>query len=97
VRRAARADANQVEIVKALEDMGAGVWNIKLPVDLLICWRGANYLIEVKDGKKAPSARKLTDLQTDFFASWRGPVFKVESVTDAVNLLNSLPHAALTL
>ena len=64
MRRAARADSNQAEIVDALRKVGASVQPIHtvgggVP-DLLVGFRGQNYLFEVKDGEKAPSDRRLT-------------------------------------
>lgn len=44
-------------------------------------------MIEVKDGKRPPSARKLTEAQEDFVAGWRGHWCLVTSADDAVGLL----------
>lgn len=40
MRRAARVDANQEQIVSALRGAGAYVWIIGLPVDLLVGYKG---------------------------------------------------------
>lgn len=63
--RTARRDANEVEIVKALRKLGVKVWT-DLPVDLLCFHRGRLFCVEVKDGSKPPSARKLTDREREF-------------------------------
>ena len=68
IRRAARVDANQTQIVSALRAAGAYVWIIGLPVDLLVGYKGHTFLVEVKDGPK----KRLTALQEDFFANWTG-------------------------
>jgi hypothetical protein len=68
IRRAARVDANQAEIVAALRAAGAYVWIIGLPVDLLVGYKGHTFLVEVKDGPK----KRLTALQQDFFNNWAG-------------------------
>jgi hypothetical protein len=68
MRRAARVDANQAEIVKALRDAGAYVWIIGLPVDLLVGYNNHTFLVEVKDGPR----KRLTALQQDFFDNWFG-------------------------
>ena len=68
MRRAARVDANQEAIVKALRDAGAFVWIIGLPVDLLVGHKGRTFLVEVKTTSKKP----LTALQTTFFKTWCG-------------------------
>jgi hypothetical protein len=68
IRRAARVDANQAQIVSALRAAGAYVWIIGLPVDLLVGYKGHTFLVEVKDG----SRKRLTALQQDFFDNWSG-------------------------
>ena len=68
IRRAARVDANQAQIVSALRAAGAYVWIIGLPVDLLVGHKGHTFLVEVKDG----SRKRLTALQQDFFDNWSG-------------------------
>ena len=68
IRRAARVDANQSQIISALRAAGAYVWIIGLPVDLLVGYKGHTFLVEVKDGPKKP----LTRLQQDFFGNWSG-------------------------
>jgi hypothetical protein len=68
MRRAARVDANQAQIVSALRAAGAYVWIISLPVDLLVGFNGHTFLVEVKDGPR----KRLTGLQQDFFDNWSG-------------------------
>ena len=47
--------------------------------------------MEVKDGNKVPSARKLTDAEEKFFMEWTGgPLVIVNSVEEAVVFLNKL-------
>ena len=48
MRRAARVDANQAEIVAALRQAGASVWIIGIPVDLLVGFRGMTIAVEIK-------------------------------------------------
>lgn len=94
MHRAAKADANQTEIVKALRQMGASVQHLhtlgKGCPDLLVGWRGVNILLEVKDGEKVPSKRRLTPDEQEWHERWRGQVAIVESVEDAVALLNGV-------
>lgn len=86
MRRAARTDANKAAIVAALKAAGAKVYDLRLPVDLLVHRAGKLYLIEVKDGAKVPSARKHTKLQADtIMAGW--PVITVTSVDEAIAAL----------
>ena len=68
IRRAARVDANQSQIISALRAAGAYVWIIGLPVDLLVGYKGHTFLVEIKDGPK----KHLTRLQQDFFGNWMG-------------------------
>jgi len=68
MRRAARVDSNQDQVIIALRAAGAYVWIIGLPVDLLVGYKGHTMLMEVKTGPKKP----LTALQHDFFANWTG-------------------------
>ena len=87
MRYAARVDANQQEIVKALREAGAYVWIIGLPVDLLVGFDGQTFLVEVKDGSK----KRLTKLQEDFFASWcGGGLHRIESPEDALRMICKL-------
>ena len=87
-----RTDANQGEIVKALRAVGCSVTSTSgagngLP-DLLVGFRGETVLMEVKDGAKVPSAKRLTDAEQHFVDHWRGrPVVIVESVDDALRAI----------
>ena len=82
-----RVDDNQKEIVQALEQIGCDVLEIGWPLDLLIGYRGRNWLLEIKDPAKTPSERKLTDAQVQFFNTWRGQKAKVETVDEAIAVL----------
>ena len=68
MRRAARVDSNQAQIVSVLRAAGAYVWIIGLPVDLLVGYKGHTMLVEIKDGP----GKRLTALQQAFFAKWVG-------------------------
>jgi hypothetical protein len=91
-RHIARVDANHREIVAALRQAGVLVLSLaaigKGCPDLLICVNNRLLLVEVKDGAKAPSARKLTPMEQDFAARW--PVHVVESVGQALELVAAL-------
>ena len=50
-RYAAKTDKNQQEIIDALRAIGAWVFYIGRPFDLLVGFRGRLYLIEVKNPK----------------------------------------------
>lgn len=80
-----RKDANHDEIVAALEDVGATVYPVGRPVDLLVGYRGVNYLIEVKAWRGTPEVRQIA-----FFAAWKGQVICVQSTEDALKAIGAL-------
>ena len=91
MRRAAKIDANQPEIVQAYQDAGATVEHLHAVgggcPDLLVGYQGKNYLIEVKDGSKKPSAQALTADQVRWHFQWRGQVQTANSVEAALNII----------
>jgi len=90
-RRAARVDDNQSEIVEALRNAGASVQSLaatgKGCPDLLVGYRGINLLMEVKDGNKPPSARRLTKDQVAWHGAWKAHVYIVKNKQEAIQLL----------
>lgn len=60
MRYARRVDANLDEIVAEFNAAGCAVDRTNRDWDLTVQYGGITMLIEVKDGRKAPSARKLT-------------------------------------
>lgn len=94
MKRAAKIDANQPEIVAALRKVGASVRSLaavgKGCPDLLVGFRGANYLIEVKDGEKQPSARALTKKQRTFFYTWEGHARVALDVDEALRIIGAV-------
>lgn len=94
MRRAARTDRNQPEIVAALRKRGCTVLCLhavgKGCPDLLVGHNGLNFLLEIKDGSKPPSARKLTPDEAVFFEEWRGQAVVVASVEEAIALLKTV-------
>lgn len=91
---AKRIDSNQNSIVKALRDHGATVRVVSqgdgLP-DLLVGYKGETALLEVKDGDKFPSQRKLTTAEQKFFDEWRGGILViVNSVEEALDVLHKI-------
>ena len=90
--RAAKVDANQADIVAALRKVGCDVYVASsfgqgFP-DLVVLLPGAKgqrrvMLLEVKDGDKPPSARKLTPDQVKFHAIWAGESVRVVDSVEA--------------
>jgi subtilase family serine protease len=55
------------------------------PFNIMFGKHGINYLAEIKDGSKPPSARKLTDDEVRFHVEWRGKIHILESVQDVID------------
>lgn len=95
-RYARRTDANLTECVDAYRALGCSVWVCNSMVDAVIGYGGIAELVEVKDGTKPPSARKLTRAQVAFRRTWTGGVRLVQSladVTDHVAAIRKRHHA----
>ena len=90
MKYALRTDANQNPIVKTLEAAGCSVWIIGHPVDLLVGRAGVNYLLEVKDGDKPPSGRRLTKAQK-MFTDWGGSWSVVNNIDEALEAVGLRP------
>lgn len=88
-RRAAKRDKNEPEIIKALEDAGATVQtiseiNVKGFPDLIVGYRGVNYLLEVKTLNG-----RLSDEQHEFLVTWQGQTCVVYSADDALDAIGA--------
>ena len=88
MRRQAKVDANQTEIVEALRNAGCSVVSLaevgKGVPDIAVGRLGVTYLLEIKDGSKSPSKRRLTDEQRYFFSIWKGHATVVTDVVGAL-------------
>lgn len=86
-----RIDANQPEIVKALRSAGASVQSLadlgKGVPDLLVGFRGQNWLMEVKDWQQPPSRRRLTPDEKKWHDSWTGQKCVVETASEAFQII----------
>lgn len=88
MRRRAKIDANQPEIVRVLRDAGYVVHSIAqlgngFP-DLLVGKGKKNWLFEIKDPSQKPSQRKLTDDERGWHAAWTGQVNVIETAGEAI-------------
>lgn len=93
MRRAAKIDANQPEIVKVLRQMGCTVQPLHTVgdgcPDLLVGAFGVTLLMEVKDGSKPPSARRLTPDQEIWHRAWTGgPLVIVTDIEGAIRAVS---------
>jgi hypothetical protein len=91
MRRAAKIDDNQTAIVNTIRSHGFCV-RITSAVgggfsDTVISYggreRGKSWLVEIKDGAKYPSQRKLTKAQVKFHAEWQAKIYIIETVEQA--------------
>ena len=91
MRVRARKDDNHKEIAAALIKMGASVLDTSQlgngAPDIIVGFQGANILVEIKDGNKPPSKRRLTPDEVKFQLSWQGDYKVVNSVDEALKLL----------
>lgn len=89
-----RVDRNQREIVQTLRELGMSVLCLhavgKGCPDLLVGFRGKNYLIEVKDGEKPESQRKLTPAEAVFLSKWLGHYMILKSVSETLQFAKDI-------
>ena len=92
-RYAKRVDGNHREVVDGLraslpeatvfDASGAG----RGFPDLVVGWKGRNWLFEVKDGSRVPSRRRLTTAQQGWQLGWQGQVAIVHSAADILAVM----------
>ena len=91
--RARRVDANHAEIISTFRRCGFGVLDLSRVgcgcPDLLVAKFGKTKLIEIKDGNKPASARKLTPDEQRFHGSWGGIVQVINSVDEALEMIQA--------
>ena len=84
MRKRGRVDANQKKIVEQLRRLGCSVAVTSMIgngfPDLVVGDGNRNYLIELKDGTKPPSAQALTNDEIMFIDNWRGQYAKCNSL-----------------
>ncbi len=81
-------DANQKAIVKDLRKMvGVSVLTVNEAIDIVVGYRGRNYIFEIKNPKLRPYARKLKPSTIKFFDTWEGQRDVVMTVGDILKVL----------
>ena len=89
MRRNARVDANHSLIVAALRQVGASVQDLakvgKGCPDILVGYRGQNYLMEIKTSKG-----KATLPQIAWHTFWQGQVVVVRDVDEALHVIGAI-------
>jgi len=95
MRKIAKKDNNHREIVKALIQVGCSVLDIAgvgngCP-DLLVGYRGTNYLMEIKNRKSSYGKRGLKENQQKFANQWRGgQVYVVSTIEEALKIIRAI-------
>jgi len=89
MRRAAKIDSNQQQIVKALRKIPGVSVAVTSQLgkgypDLNIGYKGKNYLVELKDGNKVKSQQKLTEDETEWHNNWKGHVIVCNSLDQII-------------
>jgi hypothetical protein len=59
--------------------------------DIVIGYKGLNYLVEIKDGTKPPSQRKLTQDEVSFHSNWNGQVQICNNFYEVLKMLHIEP------
>ncbi len=91
-----RVDNNHAAIVQALRQVGCVVLDVHaLPgcLDLLVAYRGALTLLELKDGAKPAYARRLTEAEQEtirLLAAVGVEAAVVNSVEDALRAIGAI-------
>jgi hypothetical protein len=89
-----KVDDNHKQISKEFEALGCTVQSLHIVgkgcPDILVGYKGKNYLFEVKDGTKPNSQKKLTTDEVEFFQSWKGQVAMIESIEEVKDFYNSV-------
>ena len=86
MRRKARVDTNQAQVVKELKQAGVSVLHTHQlgegAPDIIVGYGHTNLLVELKDPDKPPSKRRLTPDEQEFFDTWRGEVIVAHRAED---------------
>ena len=90
--RAKRVDTNHADIVATLRRIpGCSVMDLSAVgsgcPDIAVGFQGRNFLIEIKDGNRSPSRRKLTPAQVDWHNEWMGQAVVVKCADEALGVI----------
>lgn len=89
---AKKVDSNQKNIVEALRQIPGVSVAVTSSLgegypDLTIGRQGKTYLVEIKDGDKSPSKRKLTDDEQQFKDNWTGHYAVCNNLEEVLNAI----------
>lgn len=86
-----RVDKNQPLIVKAFRQLGCKVHHLHGVAqgcpDVMVGIDGFNVLVEIKNGDKPPSQRRLTPLQQEWHFTWTGQKCIIKNIDEAIALV----------
>lgn len=90
--RANKLDSNQPSIVRGLRACGFTVQPLNKIKDgcpdILVGAQRKNFLFEIKDPSRPPSARKLTEDEYLWHLHWKGQIHIITTVQEAVEIIN---------
>ena len=86
-----KKDDNQPDIERGLRELGISFADTSalgrgFP-DLVIGYRRRNFLIEIKDGAKVPSARRLTPAEEEFRDGWGGQYSVCKNLKEVLDII----------
>jgi len=84
IRYDAKRDSNEAEIIKALRAVGATVMMTD-QADLIVGFRGVNYIFEAKSDGGYPSKN-----QVSLLFHWQGQIAIVRSVDEALRRIGAI-------
>ena len=94
MRRAARVDKNQKQIVQEIRAAGYTVQHLHMVgegcPDILVGGHGVNFLFEIKDPSQPPSKRKLTPDEMEWHLNWNGQVEVIKTAHEALEIIKAL-------
>ena len=103
MRRAPNRDKGEPAIVAALRAVGATVGMLDLSggPDLLVGFRGVNFLFEIKDpigphGGTSRDGQQLSERQLKWHRAWRGNVDVVRSPQEALLAIHAITPSEVT-
>ncbi len=89
-----RLDDNQKEIVRQLRRCCVSVQSLasvgKGCPDILVGFRGQNWLFEIKNPEQVPSKRKLTPDEDTWHLRWRGRVYTVTTFDQITEIIGCI-------
>ena len=93
MKKAAKKDSNQKDIEKALEKIGAEIFDtsqLKNACDLIACYRGKSFFMEIKNPEYAPKTKSIETKLTEGERKFKD---RIERTGVMVHLVTSMEQA----